>query len=171
MKELGTHGTTLARGLAALLGAGLFLFAWPAVGPALEALLGRATLLSAAFAMPGGALDTARQRYAPDLYQPDQNREDMDLPPLLDLPQSGESSSLPDSPHAPPKDTAPAPGSTASRYPLPEWPGEEGDPPEIPEKYQEPLLSRTITGEEDNSAFCRYREGWVRNYTTLTIEE
>ena len=87
MKELGTHGTTLARGLAALLGAGLFLFAWPAVGPALEALLGRATLLSAAFAMPGGALDTARQRYAPDLYQPDQNREDMDLPPLLDLPQ------------------------------------------------------------------------------------
>ena len=171
VKELGTHGTTLARGLAALLGAGLFLFAWPAVGPALEALLGRATLLSAAFAMPGGALDTARQRYAPNLYQPDQNREDMDLPPLLDLPQSGESSSLPDSPHAPPKDTAPAPGSTASRYPLPEWPGEEGDPPEIPEKYQEPLLSRTITGEEDNSAFCRYREGWVRNYTTLTIEE
>ena len=171
VKELGTHGTTLARGLAALLGAGLFLFAWPAVGPALEALLGRATLLSAAFAMPGGALDTARQRYAPDLYQPDQNREDMDLPPLLDLPQPGEGSSLPDSPHAPPQDDTPAPGSSASRYPLPDWPGEEGEPPEIPEKYQEPLLSRTITGEEDNSAFCRYREGWVRNYTTLTIEE
>ena len=63
-KRKGWMGT-----LAALLGAGVFLFSYPTVGPLLEALLGRATLLSAAFAMPEGALETLRQRYSPELYE------------------------------------------------------------------------------------------------------
>ena len=62
MKDWGRKRVVLLRTLAALTGAGVFLFASPSLSPLLEALLGRATLFSAALAMPGGALETVRQR-------------------------------------------------------------------------------------------------------------
>ena len=74
---MGARGRALLRALAALAGAGVFLFAWPAIAPGVELLLGRATLLSAAFAMPEGALDTIRQRYAPEsAAQPPESSQD-----------------------------------------------------------------------------------------------
>jgi len=163
---MGRSGKALLRALAALAGAGVFLFAYPSVGPALEGLLGRATLLSAAFAMPEGALATIRQRYAPELEKQE--------PPA---PSSGESQSPGDG------GSGPEPPSSAAQQPLPEEepPPEEQEgapspairqePPEIPEEYQAPLLSATMTGEPDNPAFCRYKWGWVRNYTKLSLLE
>ena len=158
VKGTGARGRALLRALAALAGAGVFLFAWPAVGPGVEALLGRATLLSAALAMPEGALDTIRQRYAPEV-QPD--------PP----PPPGPSSQSQPRPEA----SSPAPeSSSAPEQPPPEpseAPSPRPEPPEIPAEYQAPLLSATMTGETDNPAFCRYKYGWIRNYTKLSLLE
>lgn len=157
---MGKRGKPLLRGLAALAGAGVFLFAYPVAGPALEGLLGRATLLSAAFAMPEGALDTLRQRYATDQgeKQPPENSR-----------EQGQGQSRGDSPPA-----------ASSQDSDPEEPDPVGEaqprpsarqPPEIPEEYRAPLLSATMTGETDNPAFCRYQWGWVRNYTKLDLLE
>lgn len=168
MKGLWLDGKQWRRGLAALLGAGLFLAVYPSAAPVIDAVLGRATLLSAAFSMPGGALETLRQRYVPELPEqppapssPASSAPEVfrpgELPPSLpsQSPAEEEPISLPDSP----------PGEI---LPPPE---PEEEPPEIPEQYQAPLLSVNMTGETDNPAFCRYRSGWIRNYTRLDLLE
>lgn len=155
---MGKSSKTLLRGLAALAGTGVFLFAYPTVGPVLEGLLGRATLLSAAFAMPEGALATIRQRYAPELGE--------ESPPpgflsgwreIQPEPEPSASSQPPEEregPSEPEEEPSPA-----------QW----NSPPEIPEQYRAPLLSATMTGEWNNTAFCRYQWGWVQNYTRLSL--
>lgn len=160
-------GKQWRRGLAAFLGAGAFLLAYPAIAPGIDAVLGRATLLSAAFSMPGGALETIRQRYAGEVLpesQPEPEAPASSLPPpevfrpgevspgLLEEPESAASP-----PDQPPEDLLPPP--------------QEGEPPEIPEQYQAVLQTVNMTGEEENSAFCRYRQGWIRNYTRLEPAE
>lgn len=160
MKEIGKSGKTLLRALAALAGAGVFLFAYPAAGPVLEGLLGRATLLSAAFAMPEGALASIRQRYLPELSG--------ESPPPGFLQSSGQgqsgsgevSSSQPNQEEGEPSYNE---ENTPSAF--------RQSPPDIPEEYQAPLLSATMTGELDNPAFCRFQWGWVRNYTDLSLLE
>lgn len=165
VKDWGRRGKVLLRTLAALLGAGVFLFAYPAAAPALEALLGRATLFSAALSMPGGALETIRQRYAPELF-----RED-DVPPTA---PSSQEAPAPESSGASSGEGASAPesGSPSAGPPaelLPPLPA--GKPPEIPEEYQAPLRQVNMTGESGNPAFCRYKFGWIRNYTKLELTE
>lgn len=160
-------GKQWRRGLAAFLGAGAFLLAYPAIAPSIDAVLGRATLLSAAFSMPGGALETIRQRYAGEVLpesQPEPEAPASSLPPpevfrpgevspgLLEEPESAASAL-----DQPPEDLLPPP--------------QEGEPPEIPEQYQAVLQTVNMTGEEENSAFCRYRQGWIRNYTKLEPAE
>lgn len=160
-------GKQWRRGLAAFLGAGAFLLAYPAIAPGIDAVLGRATLLSAAFSMPGGALETIRQRYAGEVLpesQPEPEAPASSLPPpevfrpgevspgLLGEPESAASAL-----DQPPEDLLPPP--------------QEGEPPEIPEQYQAVLQTVNMTGEEENSAFCRYRQGWIRNYTKLEPAE
>lgn len=158
MKGLGARGKALLRALAALAGAGVFLFAWPAIAPGVELLLGRATLLSAAFAMPEGALDTIRQRYAPEsAAQPPEPSQDQSpfRPPA---PQSSRSE--------PPASGSSSAGESGDPAPAP-----RPEPPAIPEEYQAPLRSATMTGEAGNPAFCRYKHGWIRNYTKLSLLE
>ena len=160
-------GKQWRRGLAAFLGAGAFLLAYPAIAPGIDAVLGRATLLSAAFSMPGGALETIRQRYAGEVLpesQPEPEAPASSLPPpevfrpgevspgLLEEPESAASAL-----DQPPENLLPPP--------------QEGEPPEIPEQYQAVLQTVNMTGEEENSAFCRYRQGWIRNYTKLEPAE
>ncbi len=165
MKGTGTDGRRLRRGLAALLGAGAFLLAYPAISPGLDLLLGRATLLSAAFSMPGGTLETIRQRYlgeeappedpapappessssVPELFHPGEVTPEL-LPPSPLEEEAGE----------PPEELLPRP--------------REGTPPEIPQEYQAPLRTVNLTGEEGNRAFIPYGAGWVRNYTKLDPE-
>ena len=160
-------GKQWRRGLAAFLGAGAFLLAYPAIAPGIDAVLGRATLLSAAFSMPGGALETIRQRYAGEVLpesQPEPEAPASSLPPpevfrpgevspgLLEEPESAASAL-----DQPPEDLLPPP--------------QEGEPPEIPEQYQAVLQTVNMTGEEENSAFCRYRQGGIRNYTKLEPAE
>lgn len=154
---MGKSAKTLLRGLAALAGAGMFLFAYPVVGPVLEGLLGRATLLSAAFAMPEGALATIRQRYAPELGE--------ESPPPGFLSGWGESQPEP-SASSPPLEEGEPPDEQEQPSPV-LW----NSPPDIPEQYQAPLLSATMTGEWNNTAFCRYQWGWVQNYTRLSLIE
>lgn len=155
MKEMGKSTRTLLRALAALAGAGVFLFAYPVAGPVLEGLLGRATLLSAAFAMPEGALATIRQRYAPELG------EESPPPGFLSdwrekQPGPSASSQPPDEPEEPDRE---------AEQSSPAW----RSPPDIPAEYRAPLLSATMTGEWNNTAFCRYQWGWVQNYTRLSL--
>ncbi len=168
MKGFGAEGRQWRRGLAALLGAGVFLGAWPAIAPGVDALLGRATLLSAAFAMPGGALETLRQRYAgvlpeeelgsssstPELFRPGEV-----TPGSLPAPSSAGEEELREEglPVQPPEELLP--------------PAPVGEPPEIPAEYQTPLREVNMTGETGNPAFCRYRSGWIRNYTKLELLE
>ena len=167
MKDWGRKRGVLLRTLAALTGAGVFLFAYPSLSPLLEALLGRATLFSAALAMPGGALETVRQRYAPELYQEDDGPQP--APPSSQSQAPGSSSA--------PGEEAPSQGETSpSSQPqqppaqlLPPLP--QGEPPEIPEEYQAPLHQVNMTGESGNPAFCRYKFGWIRNYTKLELTE
>ena len=158
---MGKSGKALVRGLAALMGAGVFLFAWPGLGPVLEGLLGRATLLSAAFAMPEGALAAIRQRYSPDLSGESPPPEFLQGWGQGQIKQ-GEASSSPS-----PEDEGEEPSDWEEDAPSPL----RQNLPEIPEEYQAPLLSATMTGEFDNPAFCRYQWGWIRNYTRLSLLE
>jgi stage II sporulation protein P len=159
-KRKGWMGT-----LAALLGAGVFLFAYPTVGPVLEALLGRATLLSAAFAMPEGTLETLRQRYAPELYEdiPDDPPPESSIhpPASSQAPESQSSGSQS-------QEAAPERGSSTQVELPPETPAEL---PEIPAQYQAPVISATMTGEAGNQAFYQYGPAWIRNYTNLSLGE
>ncbi len=169
MKDWGRKRVVLLRTLAALTGAGVFLFAYPSLSPLLEALLGRATLFSAALAMPGGALETVRQRYAPELYQEDDGPQP--APPSSQSQAPG-SSSAPGEEAPSPSQGDPAPSSQPQQPPaqlLPPLP--QGEPPEIPEEYQAPLHQVNMTGESGNPAFCRYKFGWIRNYTKLELTE
>ncbi len=169
MKDWGRKRVVLLRTLAALTGAGAFLFAYPSLSPLLEALLGRATLFSAALAMPGGALETVRQRYAPELYQEDDGPQP--APPSSQSQAPG-SSSAPGEEAPSPSQGDPAPSSQPQQPPaqlLPPLP--QGEPPEIPEEYQAPLHQVNMTGESGNPAFCRYKFGWIRNYTKLELTE
>lgn len=153
-KRKGWMGT-----LAALLGAGVFLFSYPAVGPLLEALLGRATLLSAAFAMPEGALETLRQRYSPELY------EDLpDDPP----PQGASQPASPPAESAPSSQSGSAPPQSSQVELPPETPAQL---PEIPPQYQAPIISANMTGERGSLAFYQYGAAWIRNYTNLSLGE
>ena len=159
-KRKGWMGT-----LAALLGAGVFLFAYPTVGPVLEALLGRATLLSAAFAMPEGTVETLRQRYAPELYEdiPD------DPPPQSSInPPASSQAPESQSPSSGSQETAPKEEASSQVELPPETPAEL---PEIPAQYQAPVISATMTGEAGNEAFYQYGSAWIRNYTNLGLEE
>lgn len=163
VKNLGTRGKKLFRTLAALLGAGVFLFAYPAVSPALELLLGRATYLAAVLSMPGGALGTLRQRYAPHLY--DEEEPEVPVPS-----QPSEASSFPPAKEGEEDpDPIPEPKEEIPEELLPPLPA--GEPPEIPEEYQAPLRTVNMTGEEGNPAFYRHGAGWVRNYTKLDLPE
>ena len=146
------------RKLAALLGAGVFLLLEPELGPALEALLGRATVLSAAFAMPGGALESLRQRYAPELYE-----EDIPTGP----PPASASQPRPE--EEPPREEPSS--APAEREPAELPPEEPEELPEIPPEYQAPVVSATMTGERGNLAFYQYGAAWIRNYTDLSLGE
>jgi len=171
VRGFGADGKQWRRGLAALLGAGLFLFAYPSIAPGLDALLGRATLLSAAFAMPGGALETIRQRYAGEVREEQQSTPPSSSSSAPELFRPGEidPGTLPspssEEPLAPEEET-PAQPPVELLPPLP-----QGEPPEIPEEYQAALRSMTMGGETGNPAFCRYKSGWIRNYTKLDLTE
>jgi len=167
VKEMGRSGRALLRALAALAGAGVFLFAYPSVGPVLEGLLGRATLLSAALAMPEGTLATIRQRYAPELEGPAPSVPSPSQSQGQAASGSGSEPSSSSAAQQPPPEEDPPPEEKETAPP----PVPQQEPPEIPEEYQAPLLSATMTGEMDNPAFCRYKWGWVRNYTNLSLLE
>lgn len=171
MKRTGAGGGRVLRGAAALMGAGIFLLSYPVAGPAVEAVLGRAALLSAAFAMPEGALETLRQRYAGETEgegappaqspaEPEPSRGAPEEAPLWEDEPEAEGARQPEPQK---EDGAPSPGESVGER--------AAEPPEIPEEYRAPLLSATMTGESGNPAFCRYGWGWVRNYTKLEPEE
>lgn len=163
---MGTDGRQLRRGLAALLGAGAFLLAYPAISPGLDLLLGRATLLSAAFSMPGGTLKTIRERYRPEVLP-----EEAPEPAAPASPSSAPELFHPGevSPELLPEPASEEAGGQPPEELLPR--PREGEPPEIPEEYQAPLRTVNMTGEEGNPAFIPYGAGWIRNYTKLAPGE
>lgn len=169
MRGWGADGKQWQRRLAALLGAGLFLFAYPAVAPGIDALLGRATLLSAALAMPGGALTTIRQRYAGELWQEEAGSSAPSSVPEIFRPGEVSPGTIPSPGNG---GSEAASGSDPAQPPAEVLPPlQTEDPPEIPEEYQAVLKESNITGEEGNTAFYRYRSAWIRNYTKLTFPE
>lgn len=158
----GSGGKKALRRMAALGGAVLFLLSAPVLEPLIRQILGQAALFSTAITMPQGAAEALRERFAGDLLE--------DAEPL-----SPSSPSSRQEQPASSQEASPSSGSqeTASSQSLPEKRQEEekGPPPEIPLEHQAALVSKLMTGEEENPAFIPYGSAWVRNYTTLTSSQ
>lgn len=144
MKRNGTSYQSALRGLLALAGAALFIFAYPLLSPALNWLLEQAALFTSVLDMPVGTVEALRQRYF-DTVLPADYREDATGTDVV-----------PSSP--PPAVEAPAENSNPSAV------------EDIPEQYRGTITELQYAGEE-TPAYVKWQNIWVRNYTKLTGEK
>lgn len=117
---------------------------------------------SAVLAMPDGAMELLRDRFAPQEAPAPSAApappSSAGPPPASGLEEDEDGESLP-------------PAASASSTPPGEPPEPDpGPPPDIPEKYRRDLVEELMVGE-DNSTFLPLGEGYLRNYTKLTFEE
>lgn len=148
-RQRGRHRSALRRS-AALFCLVAVLWGAPQLWQALSALLSGVAVVSTAITMPEGAVVTLRQRFAPELYDPDAEQDS----PGKEIPQ------------APPLVSE----SSGEKSGVSEREQTGRSAPDIPEEYRAPLLESTMDGEE-NPAFYSYKEGWIRNYTTLNAQK
>ncbi|MEG2074382.1 MAG: stage II sporulation protein P, partial [Angelakisella sp.] len=78
-----------------------------------------------------------------------------------------EASSSPASSVPPPPSSSASSSPEAEPSPPPSSAAEVGEPPEIPRRYQAPLLTLAMVGEAGNPAFLQWNDVWLRNYTKL----
>lgn len=151
----------ILRWLAAIAGAAFFVFLRPSLLPIVESAVGHAALFSTAITLPKSAIDSLKDRFAGnDISDSDSSSLSSPPPPSSSSVSSSAASSQPPAANAPPSEASFVPP------PVP-----EGEPPEIPQKYQAPLVSLYMAGEADNPAFLHRDNIWLRNYTNLTLEE
>ena len=156
-------GKKMLRRGAALAGAVLFFLAAPVLEPAVQQILGQAALFSAALTMPQGAVEALRERFAGDLQE-----DEEPLPPQSSSSPSSASREESSVSSSQTEDPEPLTEDTGEDLPQKRQEEEKGPAPDIPEEHQAALVSKLMTGEEENPAFIPYGAAWVRNYTTMT---
>lgn len=143
------------RAVVAICGAVTFLFFQPVLVPIVRQLVGQAALFSTAITLPQGTLASLRDRFAGDTLPPEDNPPAVSPAPVP--PDEAESLAP-----QPPESTAPGPEPVRPGSP-------QGKPPQIPKKYQGPLVTAAMLGEEGNPSFLHKNNLWLRNYTKMKI--